>query len=131
MGTINLDYVDAIASPIYSIIIVRKEKSPDQVRRETDLDNTFDGDEASDVVYHRSNGTTVNFRAWQREEFFEADPGSEITLGDNSLLLRTPTHKLWFTVSDGDWLEFQGLYYDVVMAKRAMGGTSLLLLHLR
>jgi hypothetical protein len=131
MATINLVTVERV-SIVYSIVISCRQKSDSQKRREQDLDNTFSTDVASPIVYHRTNGQVLsNLRGWLREEYFEVDPGTESQVGDNSLVLRLPSHRFYFTVGNNDWLEIEGMMYNVILSKRNMGGTTTLLLHLK
>lgn len=131
MATINLERVEQTTPVIFSIVISRRQKSESQLRRESDLDETFDTDVATDVIYHRANGTIVNLRGWLREDYFEVDPGSESQVGDNTIILRIPSHRFYFTVNNEDWIEVEGLRYNVILSKRSMGGTTTLLLHLK
>lgn len=131
MGEILLERVEELPLVIYSITICRRNKSDSQIRRENDLDNTFNTDVASDIIYHRVNGTTISgLRGWLREEYFEGDVG-ETKIGDDSIILRLPSHRFYFSVSTGDWIECEGLSYNVILSKRSMGGTTTLLLHQR
>ena len=128
MATINLETVER-DSTIYSIIICRRAKSAGQIRREIDLDNTFNGDEASSLVYHRTNGIVINLRGWLREEYFEEDLG-ESQISDNTVILVIPSHRFYFKIGNTDWIEIEGQRYRVLLSKKRMGGTTTLLLHI-
>jgi hypothetical protein len=73
----------------------------------------------------------TSLRGYIREEFFEADSSGDSTVGTDTVYMRVPTHKFWFTVGNDDWIEFEGLMYTVVMAKKMTGGTTVLLLHIK
>lgn len=131
MGTLIIERVGSEPCIIGRIVIAYRRKSDFQLRLEQDLDYIFESDIASDIIYHRSNGRVVELRGYTREEFFEAEPGSEGSVGMDAIVMKVPSHKMKFQSQDGDWLEFEGITYKAILSKKRIGGITEILLHQR